>query len=234
MVSTTGWLIGGTALCVLTLCGIFGLFFIYKSKRLDANLLFSAGLMIICTGLFYLGATADLLSIIITGENLNDEYGLHGILAYMWVAPAIIVAMYLGSELMLPKKKWYIVGIYAVLGIIFELFLFFDTMNAFTFELNNPGEDITDSSFNRTHPTFIFIAFFLVSALIFEGIGFAIKAKQATGNIRRKFISLSLGFTIFVVCGALDSLVAPGIWLIVIRIGMITYAWLVYLGLKPT
>jgi len=121
--------------------------------------------------------------------------------------------------------------VYSILGIIFELFLFLDTNNAFTFTLN---EDVIDSSFNRTHPTFILIVLFLISNLIFEGIGFAIKAKQASGDIKKKFMFLSLGFTIFVICGALDSLVAPGIWLILIRTGMIIYAWLIYLGLKPS
>ncbi len=233
MVSTAAWLIGGTGLGVLICCSIFGIFFIYKSKKLGADLLLYAGLLVIFTGLFYLGAVADLLSIILTGKNLPSEQGIHGILAYMWVAPAVILAMYLGSELLIPEKKKIIVGIYAILGIIFELFLFLDTANAFSFVVENPGQDITDSSFNRAHPTFFFIAFFLVSALIFEGIGFAIKAKQATGDIRKKFSYLSLGFILFVLCGALDSLIAPGIFLIIIRIGMISYAWLVYLGLRP-
>ena len=230
MVSTTGWLIGGTALSVLTFGLIFGIFFIYKSKKIGADLLYYAGILVIFTGLFYLGSTADFLSVLFTGKNLDNTFGLHGILAYMWVAPAVIVAFYLGAELIAPEKRKIITVIYAILGVIFELFLFLDTNNAFTFALN---EDVIDSSFNRTHPTFFFIAFFLISVFIFLGIGFLIKAKQATGDIRKKFAFISLGFMLFVICGALDSLVAPGIFLIIIRIGMISYAWLVYLGLKP-
>ncbi|MFX0071346.1 MAG: hypothetical protein ACFFAO_09680 [Candidatus Hermodarchaeota archaeon] len=234
MVSTTAWIIGGTALGILILCCIFGIFFLYKSKQLEADLLIYAGLLTIFTGLFYLGATAEFLSVVLTGYSLDNSYGLHGILAYMWVAPAVIVAMYLGSELMIPNKKKVIVGIYLILGIIFELFLFLDTMNAFTFD--DPavmGQDLRDSSFNRNHPTFYLLAFFLLSALVFEGIGFAIKAKQASGDIRTKFVYLSFGFVIFVLCGALDSLITPGIGLIFVRSGMLIYAWLVYLGLKP-
>ncbi len=230
MVSTTGWLIGGTALSVLTFGLIFGIFFIYKSKKIGADLLYYAGILVIFTGLFYLGATADFLSVLFTGNNLDNTFGLHGILAYMWVAPAVVVAFYLGAEIIAPKKRKIITVIYSILGVIFELFLFLDTNNAFTFALN---EDVIDSSFNRTHPTFFFIAFFLISVFIFLGIGFLIKAKQATGDIRKKFAFISLGFMLFVICGALDSLVAPGIFLIIIRIGMISYAWLVYLGLKP-
>lgn len=210
---------------------IFGIFFIYKSKKLEADLLLYAGILVIFTGLFYLGASADFLSVLFTGNNLDNRFGLHGILAYMWVAPAVIVAMNIGAEIMFPEKKKIIIIIYAVLGIIFELFLFLDTNNAFTFALN---EDVIDSSFNRTHPTFFFIAFFLATVFVFIGIGFLIKSRQASGEIRKKFAYISLGFILFVICGALDSLVAPGIFLIIIRIGMISYAWLVYLGLKPS
>ncbi|TFG26088.1 MAG: hypothetical protein EU532_10785 [Promethearchaeota archaeon] len=210
---------------------IFGIFFIYKSKKLEADLLLYAGILVIFTGLFYLGASADFLSVLFTGNNLDNRFGLHGILAYMWVAPAVIVAMNIGAEIMFPEKKKIIIIIYAALGIIFELFLFLDTNNAFTFALN---EDVIDSSFNRTHPTFFFIAFFLATVFVFIGIGFLIKSRQASGEIRKKFAYISLGFILFVICGALDSLVAPGIFLIIIRIGMISYAWLVYLGLKPS
>ena len=175
MVSTTGWLIGGTALLVMVFGLIFGIFFIYKSKKLEADLLLYAGILVIFTGLFYLGASADFLSVLITGNNLDNKFGLHGILAYMWVAPAVIVAMNIGAEIMFPEKKKSIIIIYAALGIIFELFLFLDTNNAFTFALN---EDVIDSSFNRTHPTFFFIAFFLATVFVFIGIGFLIKSRQ--------------------------------------------------------
>ena len=57
----------------------------------------------------------------------------------MWVAPALICAMYLGSELMMPEKKKVIVGIFIVLGLIFEYFIFFYNAIAFTFKLDNPG-----------------------------------------------------------------------------------------------
>jgi len=230
MVSTTGWLIGGTALCVMAFGLIFGIFFLYKSKKLGADLLKYAGILVIFTGLFYLGASADFLSVLFIGKNLDNTYGLHGILAYMWVAPAVIDGIYLGAEIIAPEKKKIITTIYGIIGVIFELFLFLDTNNAFTFALN---EDVIDSSFNRSHPTFFFIAFFLVTVFVFLGIGFLIKAKQATGDIRRKFTFIGLGFMLFVICGGLDSLVAPGIFLIIVRIGMISYAWLVYLGLKP-
>jgi hypothetical protein len=76
------------------------------------------------------------------------------------------------------------------------------------------------------------IAIFLISTLIFEAIGFAIKAKQATGELRKKFSFLSLGFFIFVICGALDSIIPAGIAIGFIRVITMTFALWMYLGLK--
>lgn len=140
--------------------------------------------------------------------------------------------MYIGSELIKPDKKWFIVSIYIILGVIFELFLFFNTMHSFTFILKNPGKDLIDASFVLGHPTFILIAVFLLSILIFNGLGFLYKSFQSTGILRRKFLFLSLGFLIFVIGGTGDSLISPGVILVFIRILMVISSWVLYLGFK--
>ena len=80
--------------------------------------------------------------------------------------------------------------------------------------------------------TFFFIAFFLVAALILLGFGFFIKAKQSTGDLRKKFFYLGLGFTIFVLCGALDSILRLPVAIGVVRGVMMTFALWMYLGLR--
>ncbi|MBD3254368.1 MAG: hypothetical protein GF383_04705 [Candidatus Lokiarchaeota archaeon] len=234
MVSTIGWLIGGTAFATMIVSVVFGIFFLLMSKRLGANLLMYTGFLIICTGLFYLGASVDFLYLIFMGQNIPNESGIHGILSFTSVGPAIIFAMVLGSEILIPEKKKIIVIVFGILAVIFELFLYLDTLNAFVFRNENPGQDLIDSSFVILHPTFLIVAVSLLSALVLCGFGFMIKANQASGELRKKFSFLSIGFILFVICGALDSLVAPGIWLILIRIGMMSYAWLIYFGLKPS
>ncbi|MFX0071345.1 MAG: hypothetical protein ACFFAO_09675 [Candidatus Hermodarchaeota archaeon] len=230
MISPEGLLDGITASGIILSAVIFGLLSFYHARKLEARLLAVAGILMIFVGLFWLGPFADFLSLLIFGRNLSPLH-IYGWLSYVWVAPAIIVAMYLGSELMFPEKKKVIVAIYAIIGIIFELFLFLDVANTFIIDQPTPGNTI-DSSFNRASPTFIIIAFFLVSVLIFEGIGFAIKARQATGDIRKKFTYLSIAFIVFVVCGALDSVITAGVAIGFIRVVMMTYAIWMYLGLK--
>jgi len=231
MVSTLGYLDGLTATGIILSSVIFGLLSFYHARKLGARLLGVAGVMMIFIGLFWLGPFVDFLLIIFTGKNISPIF-VYGWLSYVWVAPAIVIAMYLGTELLVPEKKKIIITIYAILGIIFELFIFLDIPGSFTFTLNNPGQDTIDSSFNRGSPAYFLIIFFLISALIFMGIGFAVKAKQATGEIRKKFTYLSIGFTIFVICGAIDSILPLGVAIGVSRAVMMSFALFMYLGLK--
>ena len=165
-----------------------------------------------------------------TGRNYSPQH-IYVWLSYIWIAPAVTIALYLGAELMVPEKKKIIVGIYAVLGIIFEILLFSMPYEVFTFGDPAPG-DLTDSGFNRLNPAYWLIVLFLLSLLIFLAIGFAIKAKQATGELRKKFLYLSIGFLIFFICGVADGLFLPGIYLAAWRGAMMTFALFMYLGLK--
>ena len=234
MISYSGLLDGLTATGVIISSCLFGILFFYRSLKLKAKLLTFAGLMTFFAGLLYLGPSSDFISVLLTGHNLENPViiGLYGRLSYMWVAPSLICAMYIGAEFIKPDKKWYIVSLYIVLGILFELFLFLDTMNSFTFILESPGEDLIDSNFVFGHPTFILIAIFLLSVLIINGFGFLRKSFQSTGILRRKFLFLSIGFLIFVIAGAGDSMISPGVTLVVIRVTMVISSWMLYLGFK--
>ncbi|MFX0188486.1 MAG: hypothetical protein ACFE8A_12220 [Candidatus Hodarchaeota archaeon] len=232
MVSVIGWLDGISAGGIVVSAVFFGLLSFYKARKLEAKLLGIAGLMMVFVGFLWLGPFSDFLSILIFQKNLTPNY-IYAYLSYMWVAPAIIVGMYLGGELIAPKKKWTIVIIFAILGVIFELFLFLDTKNTFEeFIIANPGQDLIDAKFNRTSPTFILIAIFLISVIIFLGIGFAVKAKQATGELRKKFLFLFTSIMVFVFAAALDTIIPVGIAIGFIRaVGMTAALWM-YLGLK--
>ncbi|MFX1321071.1 MAG: hypothetical protein ACFFAQ_05430 [Promethearchaeota archaeon] len=230
-ITPEGLLDGITAAGIVLSATLFGLFSLYKAIKLKAKLLGVAALTMVFTGLLWLGPSTDFIFVLTTGKNI-DPIQVYSILSYTWVAPALLVSMYLGGELIWPKGKWIIVAILLALGIIFEMFLWFNTLHSFEFTLDNPGEDLIDASFVRTHPTFLLVAVFLVSTLVFLGIGFLIKAKQATGELRRKFLFLSIAFIIFVLTGALDSILPLGIGIGFIRVVMMTYAIWLYLGLK--
>ncbi len=234
-INAEGLLDGLTSAGIVLSATIFGLFTLYKALRLKAKLLGVAALTMFFVGLLWLGPFVDLIFLLIKEENVGHPgpYEIYALLSYMWVAPTLVFAMYLGGELIWPKGKWILVIIYIALGVIFEMFLWFNTNTSFE-ELapEKVGETIIAASFDRTHPTFILVATFLVSALVFLGIGFIIKAKQATGELRKKFLFLAIGFILFVVTGASDSLIEPGPLLGIIRGAMMAFGLLMYLGLK--
>jgi hypothetical protein len=231
MVSTLGYLDGLSAFAILLSSGLIGLYTIYKAKKLGANLLYFAGGTMIFVGFLWLGPSLDLMTLLTTGHNILFPY-IYGWLSYMWVAPALVFAMYLGSELILPEAKYYVTGVYLVLGIVFELFLFTDPQGTFILYPPENVGDLINVGFNMGHPTFILIAIFLLSALIFLGFGFAYKAKQSVGTLRKKFAFLSIGFIIFVVCGALDSILELIFIVGIVRLVMATFAIWMYLGLR--
>lgn len=233
MLGLLGWLDGLTAAGVIIFGLVVGVLSFYHARKLNAELLAVAGLTILFVGMLWLGPFTDFLHCVLLNRNLDNSFGLYGLLSYTWVAPALTCAMYIGAELLAPKKKGAIVSIYVVLGIFFELFLYLDTENTFIFvEPPAPGEDLIDSSFIMGSPTFILIATFLVSVLIFNGIGFFKKGKQSTGEVRRNFYFLSAGFSLFSFAAAFDSLVAPGLFLAFVRITVIISAYFMYKGLK--
>ena len=233
MLSNTGWLDGITASGVVIFGIVFGLYFIYHSKKVEAKLLYYVGVLVILAGLAFLGVFLDFLNVIITGKNLDNSFGMVGLLSYVWIAPLIVVGIYIGAELMTPKRKGLLTGIYIVLMGIFEILLFLDPYGSFDFTYpNKSGEALIDYNLNLGSPAGILMIIFILSMIGFLGIGFLIKAFQATGEIRKKFLLLSLGVFLYCIFGLLESLIVPGYALIIIRIGYISGPLFMYFGLK--
>ena len=98
VLSELGWFNGITALISMLLSLAIGIIFMYKSKKLGANLLMIAGIMVITISGLYLGVSFDFLSFILTDGNMNNAFGLRGIMSYVWVPLIIILALYLGTK----------------------------------------------------------------------------------------------------------------------------------------
>lgn len=231
--STVGWLNGATATGVFVFSCLLGLFFVYKSKKTDAKLLMYLGFTYFFAGLIYVGDFLDFITILLTGTNVDNSTGFIGIINWMWFPGVILCAMYLGADLMIPNKKKLLMIIYLILGIVFELLLFFDTANSITYTYPAvAGEDIINDNMIEDSIMFYLTLFFLLSIIVFLGFGFLIKAIQTKGDIRKNFLYLSIGAFVYTIGGILDGLFAPGIILIFIRSAMIGSSALFYLGLR--
>ncbi|MFX1502225.1 MAG: hypothetical protein ACFFDH_14780 [Promethearchaeota archaeon] len=230
-IALEGWLDGITASLIVLFGLIFGLFFIYKSIKLKAKLLCIAGISVVLIGFIWLGPTFDFLMKLNSDTNLSPVE-TYVYLKYTWFSLALFVAVYIGGELLVPKYKWVLVVIFIVLGAIFGFFLWFQTDESFKFIGVRDPDGLIEAEFNMIYPTFIMLMIFLIVILIFMGIGFAVKAKQATGLLRKKFIYLSIGNIIFVIVSVFEAILTITTVLGIIRIAMITYAIWMYLGLK--
>ncbi len=230
MVTTNFWLTGLSALFVVIFGIMVGLFAIIKSMKTKQKLLRNFGIMAILMGLLLLGPATDFLFVLLTGSNI--DFFLYVRLSYMWVVPGIVFMMWIGGELLAPRAKWYIVGVFTVIGLIFMYLLFFDTLNSFKPYENPMGEDVIDSSFNTGALPFIIIVVLILSVLLFDGIGSLRKAKQLTGELRKKFIYLTIGFFLFTIAAVMDALLEPGIVLFVARFGFMADNIFLYIGIK--
>ena len=224
---------GISALGVVSVNLLIGFYSLYKANKLKAKLLTVTSLTIIFIGLLWLGPTVDFIKILlIDGTNIEPVW-VYPLLSYMWAAPGITLGMYIGGELLMSKKKWILVGIFLVISIAYEFFLFWDPVSSFKFTVPAPlGSDLIDTSSNYSYFTSYFLIVFILSILIFNGIGFLVKAIQATGVLRKKFLYLSFGFIVFAVIVTFDSVFPPMVALFYVRFGVIISSILLYLGIR--
>ncbi|MFW9930683.1 MAG: hypothetical protein ACFFD1_14940, partial [Candidatus Thorarchaeota archaeon] len=184
-------------------------------------------------GLMYLGVFLDFLIVLILKQNIENASGFVALLSYIWLAPAIITSIYIGTRLLNLKKKWYVLSIFVVLGVIFDIIIFINPFNAFNFKSPiNPGEALIDYNVNTFSVAGILMAIFLISVTIILGLGFLIKSLKTTGELRRKLFLVSMGAFSFCIFGLIEGLTAPDIYVVIVRIGYLASFWLLYFGLK--
>ena len=233
MLTVLGWIDGISTSIVVIFGFIFGFFFLYKARKSSAKILTILGIVNILAGLMYLGVFTDFLVVLATETNLDNTYGLVGILSYIWFAPVMILALYIGAELLLPKRKWYLMAIVIIICLVFVVLFLMDPMGTFNFVPPLvPGESLIDYNVNIFTPAGIIMAVLLLMVLIILGFGFLVKSIQSTGVLRKKFLFLSMGAICFCIFGLLEGLTAPGVMVIFVRIGYLISFWLMYYGLK--
>ena len=191
------------------------------------------GLANLFAGLTFLGVFLDFFLVIFTHTNFDNSSGMVGIISYIWLAPAVVSAIYIGGELLIPKVKWYLFSVFIVLSIVFYTILFMDPFSAFIF--NPPsvsGDGLIDYNLNIFSLAGMIMGLFLILIIILLGFGFLIKGFQSTGILKKKYFLLSMGALCFCIFGLLEGLVVPGFTVIFVRIGYLSSFWFMYYGLK--
>ncbi len=228
-----GWIDGITASGVVIFGFVIGFFFYYESRKRNARLLTYLGLANLFAGLMFSGVFLDFLFVLIIQQNIVNN-GIVALISYIWFAPVIVSAMYIGVELMAPKIKKPILIIFLIISIFFEIIIFIDPINSFNFIPSipdPPSKNLIDYNVNLLTLAGMLLGGLLLPVLIFLGFGFLYKALESSGEIRKKFFLLSAGSISFCIFGLLEGLTVPGILVIMVRLGYVSSFILMYFGL---
>ncbi len=234
--SPEGWGNGLSATIAFIFGLVLGLGIIIQARKVKAKLLTLMGLNIIVASLFWVGLTLDFLSILLTGNNLPNPGGWMGIINTMWAPIVLVISLYIGAELMIPNLKNYIVASFLILTGIFEFFMFINPSGAFNY-LNPipPGSNLIIILMVRESPIFLFFILFQLIGFTFCGFGYLIKSFRSSGVLKRKFLSLSIGYLLFVgipIFSALMSLIRISIPVVPSRLIMASGFLFFYAGLR--
>ncbi len=236
MLSLEGWINAISTICFVIFGVIFGSWVFYKSRKLNARLLSYAGLMILFMALVYLGVFCDAITIIITGNNMPNPFGIIAIMMFIWVPFVIVLAFFITSEIIIPEKiilKRVLLFISVVSGIIYVLYMLLDPTNSYIFEYpSKSGENLIRWRYVFGSIPFIVITVVVGIIIIFTGIGFTYKIINSQGVVRKKFFYLFLAINLYGILAAIDSLINPGFAQIFIRIGLMSSFLFWYLGLR--
>ena len=234
MLSLSGVINSITVITVFAFGSGFGLWVVIKSRKLKSKLLTTVGLIIFGTGFMLLTPVIDIFTVFITGHNMDNSLGLHGILIYMWGPILVICSLYISGELLMPKKNWYLILPFVVLGFIYELILFLDYENSISVLNPIPGEHLIHSGLIFGSPLFWIMTILMLPVFIFNGIGLLIKGIQSKAEIRKKYLILSFAFTLYLISTAIDAnrIISQELNHI-IKITIIISQLLFYFGLKP-
>ncbi|MFX1356117.1 MAG: toll/interleukin-1 receptor domain-containing protein [Promethearchaeota archaeon] len=243
MLSFEGWFDGLSALFILLFGIIFGFYQVRYSKVYNTKLLFYFGLSAFFIGLNFLSLILDFFVVISFGRNFNIptiSFGPYNsnpilcLLSFMWLFPAIYSASVVAGELVAPKIKKYLYILILILGVIYELFLFFGP-NSYTISSSPPieGEDLIDNYIIFGSPPSIISFFFIIFLWIFLVLGAIYRSLQAKGLIRKKLLYIAVGVFLVSLGAIFDSLSAPNIYLMIFRPFFVIGLIIVYIGLKP-
>jgi len=245
MLSFEGWLNGLSASLCLFFAFILGLGIMYQARKTSAKLLFYMGLSIFLASFLWLVPCFDFFGILFTDSNFvsTENWISMGILSFMTTPIVILISIYIGAKLMIPNKTKYLIAVFLTLSVIFEIIILTDPLNTFfnhNLELP-PGEEIIIVGIKGTSIAMILIYVFQLSGIIFCGFGYLIKSIKSQGVMKKKFITLALGYFLFPVPPLLVLLrtFIPFIqWLpsiadiIIGRTGMASSFLFFYLGLR--
>ena len=239
MLSDVGWLNVTSIMGILIFGCSFGLYFMYQGRKTNVKLLFYMGMAIFFNGLWYWGNFWESLSLLITGKNFDNTYGinipyeLQAVMSFMWPGATTILYNYVAAEILAPKIKWYVFSFFLVIVILWELFLFIDPLGSLTIYFpEEPNTDLIEEDLIPDSPLSLLANIMIFNGILVVSTGFLFKAIKSRDVIRKKYLFLSMGFFLVPFLGIIEAFGITGVALFFVRVGLIATFWLFYLGLR--
>ncbi len=235
MLSLLGWINGITVSIKVIFDVIAGSIFLYKSKKDKVRLLVYFAFSYLSVSVIFLPYFIDFIYILLTDLNLNlESYNILSLARTMIAEPVLISFIYVGITLLLKEKRRYMLWIYLILLIIYEVSFIFNFASVTSLDIPSiPGENLIFIQIVLNTPQFIILAITFGTILIFNGFGFFYKSIQSEGVIKKKFMMLSLAFLMFFGAGIFETLFKPGFYLLFTRTIFESTAFFVYFAIMP-
>ncbi|MFX1400752.1 MAG: TIR domain-containing protein [Promethearchaeota archaeon] len=238
MLRILGWL-NGVFITFKIFLGIFiGILFAYKGRKRNVKLLYYFAIAFFCSAIVVLPYFYDFINILLWDIN-SDPYYL-GIWSFVVAGPYLVILIYVGIDLLLKKKKWYILSIYIILTGVYIILFTFNTHSILIIEYPLSwgvplGEDLISIRLPFDSPQFYIFIILFATLLIFNTLGCFIKSRLTKDLLLRKtYLLISLAFFFFFLTEAIEVFLTPVLLKFITRpLFSVLSALLVYLALVP-
>jgi len=221
---------GFSELC-LVLLGVYYCirFIIYYAKH-RKNLEPPIALLALTLGLMHLGGATAFIMKLFWGLDLDIT--VYGFLSYIHTPFGWTLAVYLGYEIFNPKLKWWMVSIYATIGIGYMIAMISwpSLMITGTTPVMNEVVDV-----NLSHVALAITIIYLVSAVLVLGTNFLVirgKMNEKESVMKKKALLIGIGWILFSLAGLLCTVNPYNITIVPNTMSVVAFM-LIFTGFKP-
>lgn len=220
----------------------FRCFFYIQIKKTNAKLLLYLGLGTIGLGLWQLAGSIDFITILITGNNLpifiDTSNPLHASFWFFTTLFEFILGIaflyYVALNLVIPDKKYYLLALFLVIGVVISLFYIFDFDNNINTTDITLGEDVINTTAKLFSPIFFLMILASLLFLGFNVIGLILRSVQSRGIIKNKFLELGIGNLVLLIFFIIYAIFPDSLFKLALRIGVIGSIVIIYFSLRES
>ncbi len=184
------------------------------------------GIGLLGQGLVWIGSGVSFLMIVTTGQGLS--IAVYIFLSFSWAAITLMFWMWTITELLFKEKQKIIMAIYAVIGILFEIYYFYILFT-------NPDRHGVlstppiDGRFIGILQLYLIFVLASISISLFWFIGISWKSEKPEVKLKAKFLLIAMISFVFgaFLDGFISLTTAP---IFIVRIILVASAILFYLG----